>query len=150
VRRAGWLIAPVAISIFSGCVAPIATRSRDSYAADVPGIDATQLAQATSNSLATLYPPANTTMVVDPSHTDSKFGAGLTTALSKAGFAVADPASASHLDSASAHRLRYRVSSFDTQALVELDLDDRQITQLYAADTSGLVAAASAPTVRDK
>jgi Conjugal transfer protein TrbH len=152
VRRAcrSMAIGLITVSTLSGCVLPASSRVSGSYVEEVPGIDATKLAQATSNALAQIYPPANTIFVLDPAPTESGFGTGFRVALTQAGFAVADSASAAQVDRAHAHPLRYRVLRFDGEALVQVDVDDRQLTQLYAADTAGLVAAASAPTVRER
>jgi hypothetical protein len=100
-----------------------------------------------------MYPPANTTFILmQPAadQPDNPLAVALTSALSKAGFAVADLSTATSLGKrANVHHVRYRVSAFDDRALVELDIDDRTITRLYAPDKSGLVAAVSASAVRE-
>jgi hypothetical protein len=120
----------------------------------IPGIDPTQLAQQLATYLAGMYPPANTTFILMQPAADqpgNPLVPAITSALSKAGFAVADLSTAASLAKrANVHHVRYRVSAFDDRALVELDIDDRTITRLYAPDTTGLVAAVSAPAVRER
>ena len=142
------------IALMEGCALQSASHPiSGSYIEVVPGIDPTQLAQQLTTYLAGMYPPANTTFILmQPAadQPDNPLAPALTSALSKAGFAVADLSTATSLGKrANVHHVRYRVSTFDDRALVELDIDDRTITRLYAPDKSGLVAAVSASAVRE-
>ena len=142
------------IALMDGCALQSAQRAASgSYVEAVPGIDPTQLAQQLTSYLVGLYPPANTTFILMLTATDQPgipLAPALTSALSKAGFAVADLSTAASLPKrANVHHVRYRISAFDERTLVELDIDDRTITRLYAPDKSGLLAAVSAPAVRE-
>ena len=144
----------LAVALMEGCALQSASHPiSGSYIEVVPGIDPTQLAQQLTTYLAGRYPPANTTFILmQPAadQPDNLLAPALTSALSKAGFAVADLSTATSLGKrANVHHVRYRVSTFDDRALVELDIDDRTITRLYAPDKSGLVAAVSASAVRE-
>jgi hypothetical protein len=144
----------LAVALMEGCALQSASHPiSGSYIEVVPGIDPTQLAQQLTTYLAGMYPPANTTFILmQPAadQPDNLLAPALTSALSKAGFAVADLSMATSLGKrANVHHVRYRVSTFDDRALVELDIDDRTITRLYAPDKSGLVAAVSASAVRE-
>jgi hypothetical protein len=144
----------LAVALMEGCALQSASHPiSGSYIEVVPGIDPTQLAQQLTTYLAGMYPPANTTFILmQPAadQPDNLLAPALTSALSKAGFAVADLSTATNLGKrANVHHVRYRVSTFDDRALVELDIDDRTITRLYAPDKSGLVAAVSASAVRE-
>jgi hypothetical protein len=144
----------LAVALMEGCALQSASHPiSGSYIEVVPGIDPTQLAQQLTTYLAGMYPPANTTFILmQPAadQPDNLLAPALTSALSKAGFAVADLSTATSLGKrANVHHVRYRVSTFDDRALVELDIDDRTITRLYAPDKSGLVAAVSASAVRE-
>jgi hypothetical protein len=148
------VIGALAVALMEGCALQIPWHpDADSYIEAVPGVDPTQLAQQLTNYLAGAYPPANTTFILMPpaaDQIDNPLTPALTSTLSKAGFAVADLSTAPSLGKrANIHHLRYRESAFDDRALIELDIDDRTITQLYAPDRSGLVAAVSAPAVRE-
>ena len=142
------------VALMDGCALHNTPHAASgSYIEVVPGIDPTQLAQQLTTYLAGMYPPANTTFILmQPAadQPDNLLAPALTSALSKAGFAVADLSTATSLGKrANVHHVRYRVSTFDDRALVELDIDDRTITRLYAPDKSGLVAAVSASAVRE-
>ena len=144
----------LAVALMEGCALQSASHPiSGSYIEVVPGIDPTQLAQQLTTYLAGMYPPANTTFILmQPAadQPDNLLAPALTSALSKAGFAVADLSTATSLGKrANVHHVRYRVSTFDDRALVELNIDDRTITRLYAPDKSGLVAAVSASAVRE-
>lgn len=133
-----------AILITVGVVGCVTTSTQSAIEPNISQSEAEFIANDLSDFLATMLPPASTTLVLSAAPNDKVFVTAFAEDLRKRGYAVAEMNKEPSSRKSDGIRVRYEIGRFEAGVIVVLKYGNAEATRYYDLSTGSFRAAAAA------